>query len=254
MNTMSKFSLMVLSFVLSLILWVYVQVQEKPLPELKSSYTLDIASKGLPDNLVVVSQQHAITIFPTGSLADRSLIQDDDLSAYVDLSRAKVGQFSYPVRIQNKGDYPGGWSPKSPMATVRIDTISSATVPVDVVPSGVPQDRDYLFVQERSYTEPRYVTITGPTSDVKDVKTGWALVDLSTVSPGLTPPPAKVFLNLSDGSPAPGSIKADPPSVLVHPDIVVSPLTRNLHVLPDFKGVPPPGYTIKSVEVTPEDV
>ena len=258
MNTMAKFPLMVLSFILSIILWVYVQVQENPLPDLPGLYQLPLTVKNPPEGFQVVSQPSFITLVPQGSIIQRRLIDPSKLSVYVDLSQVKPSPSdraivrAYPIHISD-GDYTGRWSLQSPDATVKIERVISRSVPVVVEPSGQLSNPASLYIQSGTYAEPAEVTIRGPISDVDSVVQANTICELSSAAPGGAYT-GHIYPVLKGGVTAPTSIDCQPRTVVIYPDIVVSPLTRSLHVFPQITGQPAPGCQVTKVEVTPENL
>lgn len=256
MNQVPRALLIVLSFVLTLILWVYVQVQEHPYSPPPKIYDVPVTLEHQPDALVVVSYPATIRVRPNGPLDERERIQLDTLKALIDLKNASAGTFSYSVTLK----YPTDLAVKfdyAPQARVKLERRVTKLIAIRVQTSGQLPNQDYLYLPESTYTEPPSVSITGPESDVERVELGGSadvLLDLNQVDRPGRAYRLDVYLLEDQDRSAAGTVSFEPKSVVVRPAMAVGLSTRTLHVIPKFKGLPPIGFSLKSVQVTPENV
>jgi YbbR domain-containing protein len=271
MSTMARIPLLILSFVLSILLWVYVQVQENPTKQPKTSYTLNVEVRNLPASMEVVKPPDPIRVFPVGKREEIARIDEADLSAYVDLSTAQSGTGTFPVHLVVGGDYDVKWDPPSSARKVAITVERTTTkaIPVRVQISGSLSNPDYMYLPDSTYVEPPTLLIKGPASSVDRVLYARAILDLTNVSPNKTyqsevelledldrPAQGSVHIAMDDTSPADAKSSAAraPTIVTIHPAIAVGLETRSLHIQPTYRGLPAPGHIVKQIQVTPEDV
>ena len=257
MNQVAKIPLMVLSFLLAIILWVTVQVQEHPPKEPKTSYPIPITTVGLPESMQIINKPDSIKIFPAGPTDEWARVADSDLSATVDLSGAqKGGPRSYPIKITVKGEHVGlRWSPRSLDAVITVDRRITKLVPVIVQPSNGLLGLDSWYVPESTYTEPAEIAITGPETDVKEVVAARTTLNLENVAPGRTYTSKVLDLLEAHDRVAPVSVDYDRErTVDIHPAIVIGVQAREAYVMPDYKGFPAPGFSVKSIEISPNKV
>ncbi|HVT11449.1 MAG TPA: CdaR family protein [Fimbriimonadaceae bacterium] len=257
MNTIARIPLVIISFLLSVALWLYVQVTEFPDKPPQTSYTVPVQVFGLPDKMQIVVPPDPVKIFPVGSPDDWDRVTEDDITARVNLRNAQTGEQNYPVQISIAGDHPGiRWEPKWPDLTVRIvvDNRTHKEIPVRVqVSHELPPNLGYWYLPDSTFTEPATITISGPEADVKRVKYARTVLDLEQVTPGGAY--TRTLELLEDGDrPAPSTVTYSPKTVLVRPALAVGSEVRDVLVQPHYKGQPAPGYMVKSFEVNPNMV
>jgi YbbR domain-containing protein len=246
-------------------LWVYVQVQEKPTQKPPSSYPIKIEIRKLPSGMEP-PKVGMMRFFPQGPTDELARIDPKNLSAYVDLSDPKPGAADYPVYLVVKGDYNVRWEPPESqrMVNLTVERTKAKAVPVRVQVVGSLSNPDYLYLPDSTFVDPPSILISGPESDVNRVQYARAILDLSNVSPGKTyqsdvellenldrPAQDTVRIDLQEGGPA--SDRATT-RVTIHPAIAAGIETRSFHIQPTFRGLPAPGYIVKQVKVVPENV
>lgn len=244
--------LLLVSLLLSIMLWLYVQVQEYPVKAPPASYLVDIKLQNVPDNLVA-SDPGQMRFFPKGSLEDLQMIQGKDISAYIDMKDAKVGTDLYPVHLVDKGQAAVTWQPTKPQARITVEHKISRSVRVKVQPAGELENADYLFLPLATTTDPQYVDIVGPQSAVARVTTVRAILDLTQVTPGQSYKSDIELLEDND-RPAPDSVKPDVTTVEIHPAIAVGLESLRLPVRASYTGKPAAGFVVKELVVSPRDV
>lgn len=250
---MARFPLMILSFFLSLTLWVYVQNQEDPPKPLQTSFTLPIEFKNKPEALQIVNPVAPIKVFPVGPEDERKRIDPKNLSASVDLAKAVPGGASYPVRLNIDGDYAVRWEPRSPTIFLRLERVKTRIVPIVVQAVGqLGNTADFVYLAKETYTDPAEVKITGPEGDVDRVAYARAIVDLRTVARGDSYA-SEVDLVEGGDRPAAPMVDWDPHRVVIHPGIGVADL-RLIRIRPLVTGTPSSGAAILSIEAHPDRI
>lgn len=255
MSTVARIPLMILSFVLSLILWGYVQQQEKPPKDPNQSYKVKVTLKGKRSDVMILKDPGEIQVFPLGPKEELERIKQEDLSAFIDLPDSNASG-TYPVHLIYSGDALVKWGPPVKQATVLLDEIKTkpTLVPIDVQVYGGVNNSDYLYVPSQTVVEPPVVSVSGPASVIATVTRARAVLDLSRVVAG-KPELAKVELLRDDGGQVSNEgVIISPDTVTVRAGIAIAPQLRTLHVMPVFKGQPAPGFFVKEVHITPEDV
>ncbi|MFI5385584.1 MAG: hypothetical protein ACHQ50_05620, partial [Fimbriimonadales bacterium] len=165
MNPIAKAGYVIVSFLMSLILWLYVQEQVSPTKPPPSSYRVPITLRNLPAEYVPPQQPDDIEVFPQGSIEERSRISKTDLSAFVDLSHPVKGPHIYPVHLDVKGDPKVRWEPQPLQTQINVQPRASKRIPVHVQTYGSLTDSGFLYVPRLTVTDPPMVTVIGPESD-----------------------------------------------------------------------------------------
>lgn len=243
-----------LSFTLSIWLWLYVQVQDNPRSKAPTSYLVKVDLLNVPTD-IVPSDPGTIRFFPKGLAEDLSDIKNEDLSAYVDLSGARPDAKTqrFPVRLVVKGHDAVSWNPSKPVAVMTIQRKLTKMIDVKVQPSGDLENPDHLYLPKSTFTEPGKIEVSGPEADVLDVSSARAILDLSRVGPGKTQE-SDLELLRDDDLPAPSTVKSETTKVTIHPGIAVGLDFVRLPVIARYTGKPAPGFVVKQVVVVPADV
>jgi YbbR domain-containing protein len=268
MSTMARIPLLILSFILSILLWVYVQVQENPPKQPKTSYSVRVEIRNLPSTMEM-PKINPLRVFPQGTADELARIDDKDISAYVDLANADPGTKDYPVHLVVKGDYNVRWdpAPDDRKVTITLEKTTKKAIPVRVQVVGSLSNPDYLYLPDSTYVDPPLILIIGPESDVSRVYYARAILDLTNVSPGKTYQSDIELLEKND-RPAQDTVRIDsedeksgnPASpvhttrVTIHPSVAVGLETRSFHIQPTYRGLPAPGFVVKEIQVSPENV
>lgn len=251
-KVLPKAPLLLVSLLLSIMLWLYVQVQEHPIKPPPSSYEVEIKLRDVPAGLVATNPGK-MRFFPKGSLEDLQMINAKDLSAYVDMSEAAVGTQTYPVHFTYRGDASVIWQPAKPQARITVERKLTMSVQVRVQPSGELESADYLYLPESTRTTPTFVEISGPESAVQKVKAARAILDLTQVEPGQTYDSAIELLE-EDERPAAETVQTDVKKVVIQPAILVGLQSLRLPVRASYVGKPAPGFVVKELIVSPRDL
>jgi YbbR domain-containing protein len=247
-----------LSFALSMWLWLYVQAQEFPTDKIPTFFTVKIELRNVPDD-IVPADPGSLRFFPRGMPDDIRLVKPEDLSAYVDLSGARPDpgdntRKSFPVHLVVNGHDSVTWGPPKPSVTLRIQAKLTKRIKVRVQPSGELPNPDHIFLPLSTYTEPAEIEVSGPESDVRDVDSARVILNLAGVAPGGPAPEGEIEILQGDDRPAPSTVLCDVRKVAIHPGIGVGLEFVRLPVRVNYNGTPAPGFVVKQVIVTPADV
>lgn len=257
MNGVGRIPLMIVSFLLSLGLWGYVRWQEASQTS-SGSYTLPIEVRGLPEGYRVMSKPDSYQFYPIGTDEEIRRIRKEDLHAYVDLSRPKVGGNMYPVLLETTREYSVTWDPKMPQVRITVDEIvQNVEKAVRVRARGQVADRNYDYVPEQTVTNPPNVYVTGPKSIVDSIAYAEATIDLTTIRAGETrSKQSPVQLISKEGTLVDASnITVSPAeTIMVTPGLRAAPEERMLLVSPLFQGSVPFGLRISRADAVPTQV
>ncbi|MBI3721532.1 MAG: hypothetical protein HY248_03180 [Fimbriimonas ginsengisoli] len=239
------------SLILSLILWLVVQLQAAQGTKTLANLVVDV--RNIPGGLAVVGDGlRTISLNAKGPAEALDRIPTDDVRPYVDLTGARASTSrSYPVRLDRVGsDKNRGITWDLRQIKLDIEKVISADVGVSVETTGaLPADN---LVYQGATKEPGRVTVTGPESRVKQVRRARVLLDLSKVTRGMAVTD-KVDLLDSDDYPV-AEVTAQPSVVTIRPEVNPAPQSKSLVVVPQYRGQPAFGYSVARVDVSPASV
>ncbi len=244
-----KMPMIVVSFALSLMLWMLVQLQNRPdtLPE---NYSVDLEIRNLDPGLGVIEKPQRVGVRALGVVEAVEQINPAEITAYVDLTGARPGLGRYPIVIKAPARYRAQFSAIRPLAEIRIERMIRKEVPVQVETQGQLPATNLLFSDV--VTEPEEVTVEGPESQVNRVSKVRALLDLSRVTPGSS---YSVTVEPLESNNRPLSmVRADPGSVTVRPGLVPAPESKSLLLTLQFSGQPAFGFEVEKVEIEPNQL
>ncbi len=266
MNGLGRFPLMVISFVLSLILWAYVQIQENPPKQTPTVFSVKLEARGLPTSMRILNvAPDSIKIFPRGPADEWAKVSE--VSGNYDVAKALASVRSFParvtvpVRIVPKAEFGVDigdlrYDPKTQDVTVTVDALASRQVPISVQSSGELPRSDQWYLPDVTYAEPNVVTVTGPKSEVDNIASARAVLNLSQAFPGgtLIPMGPIELLEKDPSRQELMSVTFEPKSVLIHPGIAVGLQDRSVYIFANYHGQPAPGFTVDKVEFSPPNV
>lgn len=170
--------------------------------------------------------------------------------AYVDLSNAQAGVFSYPVTFDKPFNDPRLSWKRGQDVTLDLVQVGSVSKDVRVDPVSIPDG----FAATFGVSQPQ-VLLRGPQAELARVSEVRAQVDLSHFKVGQGAV-YNVKLDILDRR---GNIvqavSADPPIVTVYPALTAEQKRKNLPIIPVWSGTPMANYSTDGPpEVTPNQV
>lgn len=257
MKFSARFPLMVVSFVISLTLWLYVQKEEDPNVGVNSSFALPIEYQGLPEDYVPISRPTVYTFYPIGSDEERRKINFTELHAIVDLSRPTIGASDYTLVLKTDRTYNVTWNPATAKISVILDKkVDGVSKPIQVRYSGQLRDPAFEYVPDQTTISPPVVYVSGPKTVVDRVDHAEAVLDLSEVRPGeRNSYESPIQLISRDGvivSDQALKFNVGPYSIM--PGLRLASETRPFVVNPIFKGSVAFGFQVKRAEAVPSQI
>ncbi len=235
--------LMMVSFILSLMLWLQVTAQTEPNKQREMLIRVDHTN--LNPAYYLLDIPDGVTVIVEGSEAALEALEPGSLSASVDLAGLKPG--THMVRIQMPElRRPLTARPKRPSVQVIVDRLITVTLPVSVEERGQLQ-AGLRF--EGVNTEPETVTVTGPAKEVSRVKRVRAMLDLMRIRPSQTEQVDLEALS-ADGTPV-TRVDLTPKSVVVLPAVSAAEESRELPIAPTWNGQLPYPFRIKKYTLEP---
>lgn len=232
-------------------LWLYVRAQNALI--VPQSFPVKLTFSNLDPNLIVTRIPATVNVVVEGMDLDLRQIDDKMLArvaASVDLSSASDGLNYYKVSIRPPTGSPLMWKAQGDgQVLVGIDKRVRRSFEVTVAKQGLAPDGievgDVLL-------EPASVMLDGPETQINLVEEVRATLDVSEVQPGETYE-AEVEVFGKDKGPMP-LITSEPQTVTLRPIVANSPPTRNVLVVPEFRGQLPFGAEVVGYEVTPNQL
>lgn len=232
-----------LAIMLALMLWYYVAGQRDPLVE--RTFPLPVEARGLSSEIVLTSPLPEVRVTVRGM---RSIIQNlrqEDILAYVDVSRQEVGEVLLPVRV----DAPLGiqvLKVEPERIRVALDFYDEKRVPVRVQVLG---EVDLGFTYQTPVAEPDAVTLRGPSKLLAKVQDVRAVLE---VNGGKSSISRRVSVTVPEE--VEGKVVVRPGFVQVRLPVVPSGPVKTVAVLPALQGEPKEGFAVKETRVEPNQI
>lgn len=247
-----NFPILLLSFLLSVLLWNHVKSVTSPVGETGGPSTFNVALevRNQPSGTVVVGDlPKTITFQAFGTPDEQSKINIDYLKAFVDLSE-KTTDSRYLVRLETTSEYKVQWTPPNRRLEITLDKEISRQINVDVEAIGSFKLQDYRY--DGATSDPGTVTVSGASSLVNKVKRIRAYLNLTTLETSNSQSTKVEALDDKD-SPVPHvSLSTD--TVTVRAFVAPRPPRRSLLIQPVWNGTPEFGSTITDYQFTPAQV
>jgi YbbR domain-containing protein len=239
-----------LSILMSIGLWVHVQVQANAGTG-KQSVNVRLVPMNLDDTLTADDLGTVPGTIVGSSDEAREIQESPEVRAEVDLRNPAVGaRKPYRIRlVQGSVRIPINLDRDT--VTVLVEKKLKRSVPVHVVITGKLPTETLQYVD--SVVRPAEVIVEGPKSRVDSVSEVRALLDLGKVQPN-TEYSIKVDALDSKDRPIPTTLKLDPQEVSIRPALIPSPQQKPVLIQPIFEGAVGFGYRVaesNGVQVKP---
>lgn len=233
-----------LSLIVAVLLWLQVETQTEPSKQREISIPLEM--RNLPSELVATRYPSNVTIIAEGPPDALDKLNTKQISAFVDLSRAKKGIHPYGVQINAPTRMPTTLALRNPKEMIDISGVVKEDLPVTIDERGrPPQGLEY----DGASAQPNMVTIYAPESLMSSVEKVRAMIDLSKLQPG-TPIETVIEILGKNNQPVPFA-RAEPSIVRIFPAIASAPAVNRVLVTPMWKGQPAFGFQVASYSIRP---
>lgn len=241
--------LAVASVAVAILLWLQVSLLSQPSKQKEMQVVLE--PRSLPEDLILTEAPSAVNVVAEAGPDLLDGIRAQDVSAFVDLSEAKVGRRAYRVQ----------WTAPqrlNPYLTLKQTTVSMTIarrkrikMKVELIRTGAISP-GLASDPANDVVSPDEVTIVGPEELVDQVRRAvvgldMALVRISGVYPGPVEP------RDGEDKPIPG-LTIEPSTVTIRAAVQSAPTDRPLLVVPDWLGSPAFGFRVKDYEFIPKQV
>lgn len=239
--------LMIVSAVIAILLWL--QVQSQINPSIQREYSIPLEQRHLPENLIVTHTPSRVTVVAEGSQSELKSINPDEIEAYVDLSKAQIGQKSYPVKLRIFKKNNAELTLQHPIEVLKIERLLQKEFPVKIEARGLPPS-DLIY--DGAGARPDKVILQGPESALAKVVKVRAMFNLPQIKPGESYP-ATVEILGAVNRPVP-FIHAEPSVVMIHPGVAAAPANKRVLISPLWEGEPAFGYKVSQYQLKPNQV
>ena len=236
-----------LSLVLAASLWVYVTDKQNPEQTIRVPATLPIEAVNVPpDQAVFPPLDESVTVRVRASENLLDGLSAEDFRATVDLSDVRSQQATVKVEVQPKDPRLEVVEISPPEVTVRLENVTSRTVPVRTQLVGTPPRG---FEAGDPLIEPAEAVVTGAQTLVARVDAVEADVNLTGVRSDFQ---ETLLLQARDdlGGNIQG-VEVEPESAAVRIDITQLEFSGPLIVRPNVAGTPAAGYNVTAISVDP---
>jgi YbbR domain-containing protein len=252
---------LLIAFVLSLTLWVFVTVTTNP--DVQATYNnIPVDVQGMSPGLVIVDQNGLprttdgeLTTVSAVIETDRNTLSElsqSDLQATVNVAGLNPGAHTVPVEVEPERDNVRILSITPPELFVRLEEIVTQTVPLTVelrgnLPFSYERDQPEISVNGQPVQDE--VMVSGPRSQVERVDIAATTINLDQLRATYS---STLPLEARDpnGDQVSG-VTLMPPEINVRIDIRSVAGLKRVPVLGNVVGSPAPGYIVTSVQSEP---
>lgn len=239
--------LAIFSCIIAIILWLVVQSQVDP--HLVREYSIPLEIRHLKDGLTVSHAPNYVTVIADGTESELDRISLDQLAAYVNLSNAKVGQKSYPIHFANYLNSNANLVLKKPEEIIVLEKLVKKEIKVSLEEQGLPSSE---LIYGGATVNPEVIEISGPETQVSQVKKARAILNLSGLRPGTLVP--SIIELIGDKNQYVPRVFAKPPVVMINPSLAPAPASKSIIINPIWRGAVAFGYKVESYSVEPNQV
>lgn len=247
-----NFPILMLSFLLSVLLWNHVKSLTSPAAAAggPATFSVELEIRNRPTGTVIVGDvPKRVTFSAYGTPEEQSKININYLKAFVDLSD-KPADGRYLVRLETTSEYEVQWTPMNYRIAMTLDKEISRQINVDVEAIGSFKLQEYRY--DGATSDPGTVTVSGASSLVNKVKKVRAYLNLTTLETSNSQSTKIEALDEKD-SPVP-NISLSTDTVTVRAFVAPRPPRRSLLIQPVWNGTPEFGSTITDYQFTPAQV
>ena len=241
------FNLGVISFILAASLWYYAVGVQGPI--ITRSFKVQVTPINLANGVYITNEIKDVTVKAEGSSKVILGINASDFTALVNLAGKEEGEYLVPVEVRPPSSSIKVKAVSPGKVKVSLEKISTIKLPIIVKFTGMP---DQNFVPANPILTPTEVTLTGPMSRLRNIKSVYVEVNLTGVSKASTFV-LPVMLSVKNNASV-ESVQVNPSSCVVKLPGKNPTITKVVPVIPDISGVPFEGFAVKSVSVEPSVV
>lgn len=239
--------ILVVSTLLSLLLWLQVTAQVDPVMQREIPVAVDFDN--LPETLMPTRAPQTVTVIAEGPAKGLDQINAKDLVAVIDLASSRQGTYRYPVQLRAPARGPVTFSLRRQTESISVAKVMRSERAVEVEERGLrPADLEY----GGSTVQPERVSIIGPDTEVPLVQKVRAFLDLSRIKPGVSYQLDVEVLGAGN-KPMP-NVRAEPAKVTVLPAVGAAPSNSNFLIVPKWKGEPAFGFEVLRYQLKPNQV
>jgi YbbR domain-containing protein len=244
---MQKVSIGIISFILSLMLFLQVTAVADQVT--KQEFSVKATLKDLPTGLVPTTPVFDVKVVAEGPESALKSVNSDDWSAVIDLKNATAKVATYPIRLNGpaKSDYTV--RPLNRFVRLEIARIKNVDIPVTIEERGRPP-ADIAYAGATA--SPSMIRITGPEPLVNKVATVRAWLDLTGLKPGLAP--QAVVEILGDDGRLVNNVRAEDERVTLLPKVSAAPTFVDVPINVRWKNQPKLGFELKDYVISPNVV
>lgn len=236
----SNNSMMLLSVLLAILLWVYVNNVQNPVKEQEFRVTVETRGE-LPQGLTLSGLPKSVAVRVQGKNAQLSGIRPADFQAVVDLTNITEGETTRPVQVTA----PSGLQVvqvNPTRVTLTVERVIQKQLPLAVVVKGEPLSGHTAL---EPVVQPTAVLVRGPARVLKDLRSVKLTVDITGTNQNVV---QQLMI------PLPPGVTSSPNRVKVLVPVTRALPSRLLPVVPRYTGSPADPYQVLRVFPQPATV
>jgi len=242
----SRFNLKLLSVMLALFLWFYVNIIISP--TMRRTVKASVEYRNIPPLMRVLPEKTEAEIVLTGTRRDFIFAGRDSILPSIDLYNLRPGKAYFPLKVST----PSGISVvamRPAQIEITGEALSRKEMEIGIDIKGQPSEG---YISEPPVVKPRKVLLEGPGELLEKVMSCQISVTLAEIRNSISEKrPVQLFG--TDGE-VPAGIRIMPDQVTVDVTVKAGYPSRNVTVVPQFINKPPEGYRLEGFKVLPTSV
>lgn len=236
----------IVAIVIAILLWQIVIRIEQP-QQRKAFENVELSYVNTPQNMLITEGRTTIRVEATAVGPGLESLDGDSIRAIVDLSDARPGTSSYPVRLETPKDASRfiRLEPRPEEVEVTLEELRERVMQVEANYTGLPKGYDLGPIS----ITPDRVRVFGAERVVDRASKAMVTIDLSDISPG---EPTRWSVQVLDENDRPLEVTVDPPRVIFRATLAALPQRKNVLIQPTWSGSPEFGYRVVSYTLEPE--
>jgi YbbR domain-containing protein len=239
------------SLLLAILLWqLVVRIEEPTLRSTFNNITIDYRNR--PQDLAITKGPTTVTVEVSALGSELPRVKAEDVTAWVDLSKADASTSSYRVHVTvpNEVLSKAKVVPRPEFVAVTLQKVVSKVLKLSP-PQYVGTSERYVLGNDYKFT-PEEVVISGPQASVMRARTAQITVDIGKLEPGVAYERPVSILD-EDGLAVVG-LSISPSKVTFSPSLAPTPQEKNLLISPVWNGSPAPGFRVIKYELIPNQI
>ncbi len=242
-------NLFLFTIALIVAIMLFLHLEDRLNPISRREYAVPLEMKNLKDTCVVTKKPKSIAVIAEGSEDSLDALQPEFLTAWVDLSKSKLGDHFYPVHFRCRIKTDVHLRLKNQSHSIAVEELLKVNKKIQLEERGTISKQ---FYYDGASLNPQSVDISGAKSNIEKIHKLRAVLNLNTLNGSeITPAPIEA-LDINNRKIS--HLRLEPSVTLIHPAITYAPANKRIPINVNWAGSLPAGHKIEKYEIKPSQV